>query len=103
MFSTDVYSRMGEAQGGSYALLLLDELMPLFQSGGAVLCLGAVATLVFAIRQSLRIALGCFAVMAILLQGVIGQVYQLTAEFRSVAPLASRLLERLHGDDLVSP
>ena len=101
MFSTDVYSRMGEAQGGSYALPLLEELMPLFQSGGAVLCLGAVATLVFAIRQSLRIALGCFAVMAILLQGVIGQVYQLTAEFRSVAPLASRLLERLHGDDLV--
>ena len=101
MFSTDVYSRMGEAQGGSYTIPLLEELIPLFQSGGAVLCLGAVATLVFAIRQSLRIALGCFAVMAILLQGVIGQVYQLTAEFRSVAPLASRLLEHLHGDDLL--
>ena len=101
MFSTDVYSRMGEAQGGSYAIQLLDELIPLFQSGGVVLCLGAVSTLVFAIRQSLRIALGCFAVMAILLQGVIGQVYQLTAEFRSAAPLATRILERLHGDDLI--
>ena len=101
MFSTDVYSRMGEAQGGSYAIPLQDELIPLFQGGGAVLCLGAAATLFFAIRQSLRIALGCFAVMAILLQGVIGQVYQLTAEFRSVAPLASRILEQLHGDDLI--
>jgi hypothetical protein len=39
--------------------------------------------------------------MAIVLHVVIGQVYQLTAEFRSVAPLASRLLERLHGDDLL--
>jgi hypothetical protein len=61
----------------------------------------AVATLFFAIRQSLRIALGCFAVMAILLQGVIGQVYQLTAEFRSVAPLATRILEHLHANDLL--
>jgi hypothetical protein len=101
MFSTDVYSRMGQAQGGSYAIPLLDELIPLFQSGGLVLCLGAVATLVFARRQSLRIALGCFAVMATLLQGVIGQVYQLTAEFRSVAPLATRILDRLRGDDLL--
>ena len=42
MFSTDVYSRMGEAQGGSYAIPLRDELIPLFQGGGAVLCLGAV-------------------------------------------------------------
>jgi hypothetical protein len=50
MFSTDVYSRMGEAQGGSYAIPLLDELIPLFQSGGAVLCLGAAAP--FAMRQS---------------------------------------------------
>jgi len=32
---------------------------------------------------------------------VIGQVYQLTAEFRSVAPLAIRILERLGGDDLL--
>jgi len=32
---------------------------------------------------------------------LVGQVYQLTAEFRSVAPLATRILERLHGDDLV--
>jgi 4-amino-4-deoxy-L-arabinose transferase-like glycosyltransferase len=101
MFSTDVYSRMGQAQGGSYAIPLRDELIPLFQGGGAVLCLGAIATLIFAIRHSFRIALGCFAVMAILLQGVIGQVYQLTAEFRSVAPIATRILERLHGDDLV--
>jgi Dolichyl-phosphate-mannose-protein mannosyltransferase len=101
MFSTDVYARMGEAQGGSYAIPLLDGLSPLFQSGGAVLCLGAVATLFLVIGQSLRLALGCFAVMAILLQGVIGQVYQLTAEFRSVAPLAGRILERLDADDLL--
>jgi hypothetical protein len=101
MFSTDVYSRMGQAQGGSYAIPLMDELIPLFQGGGVVLCLGVVATLLAAIRQSLRIALGCFAVMAIVLQGVISQVYELTAEFRSVAPLATRILERLHGDDLV--
>jgi hypothetical protein len=100
-FSTDVYARMGEAQGGSYAVPLLEGLTPLFQRGGAVLCLGAVATLFLAIRRSLRAALGCFAVTAILLQGVIGQVYQLTAEFRSVAPLASRILERLGGDDLL--
>ena len=65
------------------------------------MCLGAVATLLFATCQSLRIAPGCFAVMAILLQGVIGQVFQLTAEFRSAAPLAARILEHLHGDDLV--
>jgi hypothetical protein len=101
MFATDVYSRMGAAEGGSYAVPLLDELMPLFQCGGVVLCLGAIATLVLAMRQSPRLALGCFAVMAILLHGVIGQVYQLTAEFRSVAPLAHRIMEHLHGDDLL--
>jgi 4-amino-4-deoxy-L-arabinose transferase-like glycosyltransferase len=101
MFSTDVYSRMGEVQGDSYAIALLDELMPLFQSGGVVLCLGAISTLLCAIRRSLRPALGCFAAMAILLQGVVGQVYQLTAEFRSVAPLATQILERLHDDDLI--
>ena len=101
MFSTDVYSRIGKAQGGSYAIPLLDELIPLFQRGGAVLGLGAVASLLFATRQSLRLTLGCFVVMAVLLQGVIGQVYQLTAEFRSVAPLANRILERLQDDDLI--
>jgi hypothetical protein len=46
---------------------LLDELIPLFQSGGAVLC-SVRSRLWFCRRQSLRIALGCFAVMAILLR-----------------------------------
>jgi 4-amino-4-deoxy-L-arabinose transferase-like glycosyltransferase len=101
MFSTDVYARMGEAQGDSYVVPLLDELTPWFQRGGVLLCLGAVATLLCAIRRALGLALGCFAVMAILLQGVIGQVYQHTAEFRSVVPLATRIVERLHGDDLI--
>ncbi|MGH8072061.1 MAG: ArnT family glycosyltransferase [Candidatus Entotheonellia bacterium] len=101
MFSTDVYSRMVQAQGESYALPLLDELIPLFQGGGVVLCLGTVTTLLFAMRQQLRIALGCFMVMAILLLGVIGQMQLLASEFRSVKPLVARILERLHPDDLL--
>ena len=73
MLSTDVYSRMVQAQGESYALPLLDELMPLFQGIGVVLCLGAVTTLLAAVRRNLRMAMGCFTVMAILLLGVIGR------------------------------
>ena len=88
------------AQGGSCTIPLMDELIPLFQGGGVVLCSVQSRTCCLPC-QSLRIALGCFAVMAILLQGVISQVFQLTAEFRSAAPLATRILEHLHGDDLV--
>jgi 4-amino-4-deoxy-L-arabinose transferase-like glycosyltransferase len=101
MFSTDVYARMVQVQGGSYAFPLLDELMPLFQGGGAVLCLGAVTTLLFALCQSLRMAVGCFIVMAILLLGVIGQLQLLALEPRSVKPLAAHILQRLHADDLL--
>jgi 4-amino-4-deoxy-L-arabinose transferase-like glycosyltransferase len=101
MFSTDVYSRMVQAQGESYALPLLDELIPLFQSGGMVLLVGAVTTLVFAMRGSIRLALGCFALMAVLLLGVVGQLQFLAAEYRSVRPLAALILERLEPTDLL--
>jgi 4-amino-4-deoxy-L-arabinose transferase-like glycosyltransferase len=101
MFATDVYSRMGEVQGGSYARSLSQELSLLFQSGGAVLCIGAAATLVCALRRWQHLAFGCFALMAMLLQGVVGQIYQRTAEFRSVAPLAGQVLEHLQDDDLL--
>jgi 4-amino-4-deoxy-L-arabinose transferase-like glycosyltransferase len=101
MFSTDVYSRMVQAQGESYVLPLLEKLIPLFQGGGAVLALGAVTTLLLAWWQHLRMALGCFAVMAILLLGVIGQVQWLASEARSVKPLMAHILERLAPDDLL--
>lgn len=93
MFSTEVYARMVQVQGESYAFPLLNELMPLFQGGGAVLCLGAVTTLLFALCQSLRMAVGCFIVMAILLLGVIGQLQLLALEPRSVKPLAAHILQ----------
>jgi hypothetical protein len=101
MFSTDVYSRMVQAQGESYALPLIDELIPWFQAGGGVLCLGAVATLLFALHRSPRLALGCFTLMAVLLLGVIGKMQLLASEFRSVKPLAARILERLDPDALL--
>jgi hypothetical protein len=101
MFSTDVYSRMVQAQGESYAFPLLDELIPLFQAGGVVLCLGTVTTLLCAGRRNLRVAMGCFTVMAVLLLVLIGKMQVLASEFRSVKPLAGRLLERLDPDDLV--
>lgn len=101
MFSTDVYSRMVQAQGESYALPLLDELIPLFQSGGVVLFLGTVTTLVFAVRGNCRLALGCFALMAVLLLGIVGKLQFLASEYRSVKPLAALILERLEPADLL--
>jgi 4-amino-4-deoxy-L-arabinose transferase-like glycosyltransferase len=101
MFSTDVYSRMVQAQGESYTFSLVDDLIPLFQGGGVVLCLGAVTTLFCAVRRNLRLAMGCFTVMAVLLLGLIGTMQVLASEFRSVKPLAGRLLEQLDADDLL--
>jgi 4-amino-4-deoxy-L-arabinose transferase-like glycosyltransferase len=101
MFSTDVYFRMIQAQGESYAFPLFDTLTPLFQAGGAVLCLGAVTTLLCAVRRQLRVAMGCFTVMAVLLLGLIGTMQVLASEFRSVKPLAGHLLEQLEADDLL--
>jgi 4-amino-4-deoxy-L-arabinose transferase-like glycosyltransferase len=101
MFSTDVYSRMVQAQGEAYAVPLLDELIPLFQGGGVVLCLGAVTTLLCAVRRKLRVALGCFTLMAVLLLGVIGKMQLLASEYRSVKPLAAHILGRLGPDDLL--
>jgi hypothetical protein len=101
MFSTDVYARMLQAQGESYAIPLLDELMPLVRGSGVVLCLGAVTTLLMAMRRHRRMALGCFTIMAIFLMGLIGQMQQLVAEFRAVTPLVAHLLARLDADDLI--
>jgi hypothetical protein len=101
MFSTDVYARMLQAQGESYAIPLLDELMPLVRGSGVVLCLGTVTTLLMAMRRHLRTALGCFTIMAIFLMGLIGQMQQLVGEFRAVTPLVTHLLARLDPDDLV--
>jgi hypothetical protein len=101
MFSTDVYSRMVQAQGESYTVPLVDELIPLFQAGGVVLCLGVVTTLLFAVRRNVRVSLGGFTVMTVVLLGVIGQMQLLASEFRSVKPLASSILERLKPDDLL--
>jgi 4-amino-4-deoxy-L-arabinose transferase-like glycosyltransferase len=101
MFSTDVYSRMVQAQGESYAVPLLDKLSPLFQRGGVVLFLGAVTMLVCAVCRRFRLALGCFIVMAVLLLGIVGQLQLLASEYRSVRPLATRILERLHSADLL--
>jgi 4-amino-4-deoxy-L-arabinose transferase-like glycosyltransferase len=101
MFSTDVYARMVQAQGQSYALPLLNELIPLFRGGGVVLCLGAATTLLFAVRRHYRLALSCFLIMAIVLLGIIGQMQLLASEFRSVKPLSAHILERLAADDLI--
>jgi 4-amino-4-deoxy-L-arabinose transferase-like glycosyltransferase len=101
MFSTDVYSRMVQAQGQSYAMPLVDELVPLFQGGGVVLFCGAVATLVFAVRGHDRLALGCFAVMAVILLGLVGKMQVLASEYRSVKPLVARIQGRLGPTDLV--
>jgi hypothetical protein len=101
MFSTDVYARMVQVQGEPYAFPLRDELMPWFQGGGAVLCLGAATTLLLAVCQSLRMAVGCFMVMAPLLLGVIAPLQRLALEPRSVKPLAAHILKRLHADDLL--
>ncbi len=101
MFSTDVYSRMVQAQGESYTLPLVDALIPLFQLGGAVLCLGALTTLFCAIRRNPRAALGCFTLMAVLLLGVIGKMQLLASEFRSVKPLTSHILKHLPPDGLL--
>jgi hypothetical protein len=101
MFSTDVYSRMVQAQGEAYAVPLLDELIPLFQAGGVVLCLGAITTLLFILRRKVRMALGCFALMAVLLLGVIDKIQLLASQFRSVQPLATLILARLGAEDLL--
>jgi len=101
MFSTDVYSRMVQAQGESYAVPMLDALIPLFQGGGMLLLLGAITTLLCALRRNVRLALGCFTVMAVLLLGMIGKMQVVASEFRSVKPLAVRILERLNADDLL--
>ena len=99
MFSTDVYARMVQVQGEPYAFPLRDELMPWFQGGGAVLCLGAATTLLLAVCQSLRMAVGCFMVMAPLLLGVIAPLQRLALEPRSVKPLAAHIPKRLRADD----
>lgn len=101
MFSTDVYSRMVQAQGQSYAMPLVDELVPLFQGSGIVLFCGAVATLIFSVRREDRLALGCFALMAVILLGFVGRMQLLIAEYRSVEPLVARLVERLGPTDLL--
>jgi len=69
-----VISRMVQAQGESYALPPFDELIPLFQGGGLVLCLGAITTLLFAMRRNYGMALGSFTIMASLLLDIIGQM-----------------------------
>ena len=68
MFSTDVYLRMGRPRV-AHTIPLMEELIPLFQGGGV--CWASVQSQPCCLpyAQSLRIALGCFAVMAILLQG----------------------------------
>jgi 4-amino-4-deoxy-L-arabinose transferase-like glycosyltransferase len=101
MFSTDVYSRMVQAQGQSYAMPLVDELMPLFQGSGVVLFCGAVATLAFAVRRDDRLALGCFALTAVILLGLVGKMQVLASEYRSVKPLVARIQERLGPTDLL--
>jgi hypothetical protein len=101
LLSADVYSRMVQAQGQSYAQPLLDALIPLFQWVGVVLCLGAVATLLCLMRRRPRLAMGCFTMMAVLLLVVIGRIQLLASEMRSVKPLATILLERLQPDDLL--
>jgi 4-amino-4-deoxy-L-arabinose transferase-like glycosyltransferase len=99
MFSTDVYSRMIQAQGQSYAMPLVDELVPLFQGSGIALFCGAVATLVFAVRRDDRLALGCFALTAVILLGLVGKMQVLASEYRSVKPLVARIQERLGPTD----
>jgi hypothetical protein len=92
---------MVQAQGQSYAMPLVEELVPLFQGGGIVLFCGAVATLVFAVRRQDRLALGCFALMAVILLGLVGKMQVLASEYRSVKPLIALILERLGPTDMV--
>ena len=101
MFSTDVYSRMVQPQGDSYAMLLLGKLILLFQSGWLILLLGAMSTLIFGVRRNLRLAFGCFLLMAIVLLVIVGKMLSLAGEYRSVKSLAAMLLERLGPADLV--
>jgi 4-amino-4-deoxy-L-arabinose transferase-like glycosyltransferase len=101
MFSTDVYSRMVQAEGEAYAAPMLDALTPLFQGGGVVLLLGAATTLLFTVRRNVGVALACFTVMAVLLLGIIGKIQLLACEYRSVKPLVGRIVERLDPADLL--
>jgi 4-amino-4-deoxy-L-arabinose transferase-like glycosyltransferase len=100
-FSTDVYSRMVHEQGESFSWPLLRQLIPLFRGSGIVLFLGGVATLLFVRRRAPRTAFGCFAIMTILLLGLVGKTLAVVSEYRSVKPLAALILQRLGPDDLV--
>jgi 4-amino-4-deoxy-L-arabinose transferase-like glycosyltransferase len=101
MFSTDVYSRMVQAEGHSYALPLVDELIPLFQLGGAVLFLGTLATLFAAARGHERLALCGFILMASALLIPVGKMQWLASEYRSVKPLLPLFTQRLGPEDLL--
>jgi 4-amino-4-deoxy-L-arabinose transferase-like glycosyltransferase len=100
-FSTDVYSRMVHEQGESFSSPLLQQLIPLFQGSGLVLFLGGVTTLLCVRRRAPRTAFGCFAIMTILVLGLVGKTLAVVSEYRSVKSLAALILQRLGPDDLV--
>jgi hypothetical protein len=102
MFSTDVYSRMVQAEGQSYAMPLLADLVPLFRAGGIVLSLGAVTTLLWASRGDHRLALGSFALMAGVLLILVGRMQWLASEYRSVKPLMPLIAPRLGPADVLA-
>jgi len=100
-FATDVYSRMVQVQGESFAAPLVSQLGPLFQWGGILLALGGVTTLLCWLCGARRLALGCWAAMAVLLLALVGQMLMLIAELRSTKPVAAMILPRLGPNDLV--
>jgi 4-amino-4-deoxy-L-arabinose transferase-like glycosyltransferase len=100
-FSTDVYSRMVHEQGESFSWPLLRQLIPLFRGSGIVLFLGGVTTLLFVRGRAPRTAFGCFAIMTIVVLGLVGKTLAVVSEYRSVKPLAALILQRLGPDDLV--
>ena len=100
-FSADVYSRMIQVQGESFTMPLLDQLLPVFQGSGVVLFVGGLVTLLLSLRRQPRQAFACFALMTVLLLGLVGHTLVLVGEFRSVKPLVSLLLPRLSPEALV--
>jgi hypothetical protein len=100
-FATDVYSRMVQVQGESFTTPLLNQLLPIFQASGVVLCIGSLATFLLYLRQAPRRAFACFTLMTVLLLGLVGATLTRVGTFRSVKSLVSLILPHLSPEALV--
>jgi 4-amino-4-deoxy-L-arabinose transferase-like glycosyltransferase len=100
-FATDVYSRMVQVQGESFTTPLLNQLLPVFQASFVVLFVGSLVTFLLYLRQEPRKAFAGFALMTVLLLGLVGHTLTLVGTFRSVKPLVSLLRPHLSPEALV--